>query len=135
MEWSVSLGTLQHAISFRSTGLNETNTEYQANLLSSYLQLHGFQQSQQNFDLQKEMIARYIYKAKMEICFFYFFKNLKKKNAFWDSTPPPQVSPESSRGLAASPYNKVTGCLSVCLYQRISKTPNRYVSPFQGSLS
>jgi len=39
----------------RSTGLN--GTEEQAHLLSSYLNLHGFQQ---NFDLQKEMIASYL---------------------------------------------------------------------------
>jgi hypothetical protein len=41
----------------RSADLNVTDTEYQASLLSSYLQNHGFQQ---NFDLQKEMIASYL---------------------------------------------------------------------------
>jgi len=44
----------------RSADLNATSAEYQANILSSYLSLHGLQQNPINFDLQKEMIASYL---------------------------------------------------------------------------
>jgi len=42
----------------RAAGVNGTSLE-EANLLSSYLTVHGFQQNI-NFDLQKEMIASYL---------------------------------------------------------------------------
>ncbi len=37
---------------------------------------------------------------------------------FW----PSNIEPLYASGAASSPYNKVTGCLFVCLYRRISLT-------------